>query len=195
MGVNDRNLYRACAADFEGLLSAGRQLGMTIRTADGIRALLERLRNITIQCYPASLGGHPNGLVLRGRDLCLILYERGTSPWHQQGIILHECGHIFYNHRGAEAGTAAALRVLMPDMPRERIEVVLHPAVGEEGHRPRDERQAEAFATVGLVQLSRDQEQPHRHPPHSADAAPPDDPAVAAVVRRLLEDFAGGAQE
>lgn len=193
MGVHDRDLYRACAADFENLLRAGHEHGMTIRTTDDVCTLLERLRSITIERYPASLGGHPNGLVLRGRDLCLILYERDTSPWHQQGIILHECSHIYYNHQGTEAGTAAALRVLMPDMPREQLEVVLHRAGGEEGHRLQDEWQAEAFSTVGLARLSLDQGQPHQHLANATDAVLPDDPAVAAVVRRLLEDFAGGA--
>lgn len=192
MALNDRRLYRACEADFAGLLHAARELAVTPQTATDICALVERLRAITIQCYPASLHGHPSGLLLRGRPLCLILYERETSPWRQQGIILHECGHLFYEHRGHEVGTAAALRVLMPDVSHDRIAVALPLATGNEGHRPQDERQAEAFATVGLACLSRVRVAPQTPDQEAVRAAPPDDPAVAAVVRRLLEDFAEG---
>ena len=192
MALNDRRLYRACEADFAGLLHAARQLAVTPQTATDICALLGRLRAITIQCYPASLHGHPSGLLLRGRPLSLILYERETSPWRQQGIILHECGHLFYDHRGHEIGTAAALRVLVPDVPHDRIAVALPVGTGEEGHRPQDERQADAFATVGLAWLSRVRGAPQPRGQAAERAASPDDPAVAAVVRRLLADFADG---
>lgn len=195
MEMNDRQLYRSCTADFRTLVrAAAASEDVMPRTADDICAVLERWRGIKIHRYPASLGGHPYGLVLRGKDLCIILYERHTSAWHQQGIILHECGHIFYDHRGMEDGTDAALRALMPDVSEEQLGVMLHRTDSAEGHRPEDERQAEAFATVGLVWLSRAQARSSEGAAPPAAPPPPDDPSVAAVVRRLLDDFAGGAE-
>jgi hypothetical protein len=189
MATNDHRLYEACAADYAALVRDAGGEEAAPRTVDDICTLLERRLGIAIRRYPASLGGHPQGVVLRGKDLCLILYERQTSAWHQQAIILHECAHLLYNHGGTESGTAAALRVLIPDVPHEQFAVVLHRAVGAEGHRSEDERQAEAFATVGLARLSRMQGQPLRPVP---TAESPDDPAVGVVIRRLLEDFAAG---
>ncbi len=87
----------------------------------------------------------------------------------------------FYDHQGTEEGTAAALRVLVPDMSGQRG--------CEEGHRPEDERQAETFATVGLEWLSR----AAARPADLAPPPPPTEPEVAAVLRRLLADFAGEA--
>lgn len=190
MGRDDQ-LYRACAADLRSLLRAGPPDGGEPQTADDLCALIERRRGLTIPRYPASLGGHPYGLVLRGKGTCLILYERHTSPWHQQAIILHECGHILYDHRGTEDGTVGALRVLVPDLPLVGPARSLRRAGGGEGHHPEDERQAEVFATVALARLGR---VPTRTGGDAAPTAnqPPDDPAVASVVRRLLEDFAGG---
>lgn len=178
MVMQDRRLYAACAADFAALVRDTGSKGVTPRNVDDICALVGRRLEIVIRRYPASLGGHPHGLVLRGKHLCLLLYERQTSAWHQQGIILHECAHLLYHHGGTEAGTAAALRVLLPD--------VAHEQIAGEGHRPQDERQADAFATTGLAWLSRVQGQQTGPDPRPES---PDDPAVAAVVRRLLEDF------
>lgn len=192
MGRDDQ-LYRACAIDLRSMLRAGLPGGREPRTVDDLCALIERRRGLTIPRYPASLGGHPYGLVLRGRDTCLILYERHTTPWHQQAIILHECGHVLYDHRGMEDGTVGALRVLVPDLPLDGPALSLRRAGGGEGHHPEDERQAEVFATVALARLSR---VPARIAGDVAlaSAVPPDDPAVATVVRRLLEDFAGGGE-
>lgn len=189
MALDDHELYRTCAADFQALLrSADREDGLPL-TAEDVCALLERQQGMTIQCCPASLGGHPYGLVLRGQGLCIILHERHTSAWHQEAIIMHECGHIYYGHQGTEDGTAAALRVLVPDAHDEQLSAIVQHTGGAEGHRPEDERQAETFATVGLAWLSqRAAWQRGRTPPPVA-ASPPDDPAVAAVVRRLMADF------
>lgn len=192
MALKDRRLYHACEKDFIGLLRAARQFGMAPRAADDICALLARLCGITIERYPATLGGHPSGLALRGPELCLILYERETSPWHQQGIILHECGHLFYGHLGTEIGTLGALQVLMPDLSRQQLAVAFPTATEEEGHGVENERQAETFATVGLAWLSRTRIAAKQHSTEAERAALPDDPAVAAVIRRLLEDFAEG---
>lgn len=192
MRRDDRRLYRACQADLRSLIGSGAAEGLSFRSADDICALLARQRGMAIHRYPASLGGHPYGLVVRGKDFCLILYERRTSSWHQQGIILHECAHILYDHRGAEDGTAAALRVLVPDLPIERFSTIHRRTGDEEGHRPDDEDQAEAFATVGLAWLSHASRRGHSTDSVTAEAPPPGDPAVATAVRRLLEDFAGG---
>ena len=194
MNTNDRQLYRTCASDFQALQRAAMPGEGIPSTVDDVCALLERQRGIAIQRYPASLGGHPYGLVLRGRDLCIILYERHTSAWHQQGIVLHECGHIFYDHQGTEDGTAAALRTLVPDVPDEELRAVLHRAGGAEGHSPEDERQAEIFATVGLAWLSRAHTRPREQSAAPGTTSQPDDPAVAGVVRRLMADFAGGVK-
>jgi hypothetical protein len=191
MTAPDRNLYRACEADLRALMRAGTADGVVVRDADDVCALLEHRLGVVIHRYPASLGGHPYGLVLRGRDFCIVLYERHTSAWHQEGIILHECGHIFYDHRGTEDGTTAALRVLIPDLAEGQLETIRRTGDAE-GHRPEDERQAEAFATVGLALLDRMGARRRGVLTPSPTTAPPDDPAVAAAVRRLLDDFAGG---
>lgn len=190
MERDDVRLYHDCTADFHALLRSNPTGGFP-RSADDICNLVERQRGIAIHRYPASLGGHPLGLLLRARGFCLILYERCTTPWHQQGIILHECGHIFYDHQGTEAGTAAALQVLVPDLVAGPADNILQRLGGWEGQRPEDERQAEAFATTGLVWFSRTEPLARDSRPSPLPLVVPDDPAVANVVRRLLADFAG----
>ncbi len=186
-----RRDYRACAADLRALLREAPAAPGPSGAVDGLCAALGRRLGLTIHRHAASLGGNPYGLVLRGGGDCLVLYERQTSPWHQQGIILHELGHLLYGHRGVEAGTAAALRALVPDLPAARLDTLRGRADGAEGHDPGDERLAEAFATVGLAWLARLPTGAHAGSAMPGPAAP-DDPAAARAIRRLLDDFAAG---
>ncbi len=192
MRLGDHQLYHSCEADLRSLIRSGVRDGVIARDADDICTLIERQLGIVIHRYPASLGGHPYGLLLRGQGFCILLYERHTSAWHQAAIKLHELAHILYNHRGTEDGTTAALRVLVPDIPAGQLSTILRRTGEEDGHRPEDERQAEAFSTVGLAWFGDSQAQGRGHAAIPQHAAPPDDPTVAGVVRRLLDDFAGG---
>lgn len=192
MRLDDHQLYRSCEADLRSLIRSGVRDGVIARDADDICMLIERQLGIVIYRYPASLGGHPYGLLLRGQGFCILLYERHTSAWHQAAIKLHELAHILYNHRGTEDGTTTALRVLVPDIPAGQLSTILRRTGEEEGHQPEDERQAEAFSTVGLAWLGSSRERGRGHSSIPMNDVPPDDPTVAAVVRRLLDDFAGG---
>src|SRR5437762_13917944 len=119
--MDDRYLRRACEAAFQALLRpTGRDTGLAL-SAEAVCQLVAMRRGTQIRLYPASLGGHPYGLVLRLPTVDIILYERHTTAWHQQHIILHEAAHILYDHKGGEAGATAALKCLVPDLPNEVI--------------------------------------------------------------------------
>ena len=60
--------------------------------------------------------GLPCGMWIATDTVDYIFHGRGTSPLHQQNIVLHEIGHMLCDHTGRDAGIAAMLSSLDPAM-------------------------------------------------------------------------------
>lgn len=112
-----------------------------------VRLLCERLaqrrgRPIKLVPYPLPVPG-VFGLWLGALGTDFILYQKETTPAHQEHIILHEVGHIISGHRGND-GDADLMSQLFPDLPPD---LVRH-ALRRDGYEPAAEREAEMVATV-----------------------------------------------
>lgn len=79
----------------------------------------------------------------------LICYVVGTSPAHQQHVILHELAHLLCGHEGLSQGERAAL--LFPDLAPRLLER------RRETYTTEDEREAETLASLILERVGRTQ--------------------------------------
>lgn len=104
--------------------------------------------------------GTGSGLWIARHDDDIIVYDRDTSPWHAQHIVLHEIGHMLLGHDRQPSGQAdtfrgTALAALMPSIARDSIRHVL----GRDAYGDDTEREAEAFADAAMLHAT--------HPPRS----------------------------
>ncbi len=84
------------------------------------------------------MGGLP-GLWLETDTADLLYYEERTSPLHQQHIILHELGHILWEHQGLLLGQAVSLG----DLTLAELR-----ALRDERYTAEEEYEAETLATL-----------------------------------------------
>jgi len=102
----------------------------------------QRGRPIHLRAMP--LTGIAYGICLLSHDADHILYERDTSPFHQQHIILHEVGHLICGHRATTTETIVDPAGLFASMDLGRLQAVLRRA----SYSASDEREAELLATL-----------------------------------------------
>jgi hypothetical protein len=95
-----------------------------------------------------------------------ILYERDTSPLHQEHIILHELGHLLCHHTSGVAISPEISRLLLPDIDPDVVNRVLQRTV----YSTHDEREAETIASLLLERANRWQPAPEW--PVPAEALP-----------------------
>ncbi|MFE3071612.1 hypothetical protein [Streptomyces sp. NPDC059247] len=89
-----------------------------------------------------------------------IFYERHTSALHQEHIVLHEFGHMLFEHgpQAEETDDGDALRsTFLPDLDPHMVGRIL----GRTNYSTRQEREAELLASM----LRTGADQPHRHAP------------------------------
>jgi hypothetical protein len=112
-----------------------------------VRLLCQRLaeqrgRAIELIPYPLPVPG-AFGLWIGTADSDYILYQRDTTPAHQEHIILHEIGHIISGH-GNDESDDDLWEQLFPDLSPDMIRRALR----REGYDQAVEREAEMVATV-----------------------------------------------
>lgn len=104
-----------------------------------------RGRRVELHELPASVGG-VCGLAVGLPSVDHVFFAAGTSPRHQQHIIVHELIHLLFGH-GALRGLAippGVLRRLLPDLDPGVIRV----ALARGGYSDPEEREAEAVASL-----------------------------------------------
>ncbi|MGW5116432.1 ImmA/IrrE family metallo-endopeptidase [Streptomyces noursei] len=103
----------------------------------------QRGRPIKLQPWPGAGGsGAPCGLWFATETADYICYEPGTSPLHQEQIILHECAHILCDHRlGIDLSEAGRL---LPDLGSSLI----RRALARTSYTTRQEQEAEMLASL-----------------------------------------------
>ena len=103
-----------------------------------------------------------------------VFFEKNTPRPHQEHIILHEVGHLLWDHPAAEPGASADL---FTDLDPSMVERVLHRA---HRYEVRQEREAETLATVILRRIRMQQGRP-------ADGnAQPDPTGILARITSTL---------
>lgn len=106
------------------------------------RLAQQRNRPIRLLPYPLPAPG-AFGLWIGTTTDDYVLYQRDTTPAHQEHIILHELGHIISGHSSDEDDDDLWEQIL-PDIPPD---IVLR-ALRREGYVAECEREAEMVATV-----------------------------------------------
>ncbi len=85
-----------------------------------------------------------------------IVYERDTTPLHQEQIILHEIGHLLAEHGPTAISDHESLALLMPDLDPEMVRRV----VERRGYSSEEEQEAELLATLVLERAGRTKSSP-----------------------------------
>ncbi|RLU79971.1 hypothetical protein CTZ27_36105 [Streptomyces griseocarneus] len=86
-----------------------------------------------------------------------IFFEQRTSRVHQEHILLHEIGHMLFDHHGTDLGHSEASQGLLPDLSPELVKRLL----GRTSYTNRQEQEAEMLASLLRIRAS-----------HSAARAP-----------------------
>lgn len=112
----------------------------------------------------------PRGLWISAAERDYLIYERNTSPLHQEHIILHELSHLLCGHTGTATLTEEHARLLFPALDPGMVGRVL----GRTGYSTEEEQEAELLASMILRTVQRNRTVP----------AIPDE-ATAENLRRL----------
>ena len=137
------------------------------RLADSIA----RSRGKPIHLMPSAVPNGAAGMWLSARDSDIILYERDTSPLHQEHIQLHELAHIVLGHV-----PVAETTLLFPDIDESVVARVLRRTT----FTTDEERETELLATLILARTRRWRRMPQQ-------AGPSDGAAISRRVAMSLE--------
>lgn len=135
----------------------------------------ERGRNIDVLAVDWTRG-QSTGAWRRYADHDVILYAANTSVVHQDHIILHEVGHMLFEHRGRCVLSSSDAQRLAPSLaPAAFAHMLDRVSVQAE------EAEAETFATMVLTRLVRQERR--RRPRQRVE------PEVDATLTRLAAVF------
>ncbi|MEU9014118.1 hypothetical protein AB0D12_30995 [Streptomyces sp. NPDC048479] len=114
---------------------------------DLLRQRLEAQRGRTLHLHPLPLQAATAGacgLWLATSTDDHIFFEQQTTRSHQEHIVLHEIGHMLFDHHSVGADEFGGLTTLLPDLSPRLIERLL----GRTDYTTREEQEAEMFASV-----------------------------------------------
>lgn len=86
-----------------------------------------------------------------------IFYERRTARVHQEHIVLHEIGHLLFNHRTVALDGEVGWGALLPDLDVRTVQRLL----GRTNYATAQEQEAELFASILGSRINN----PYRQPP------------------------------
>lgn len=139
--MGDRELRRRCERILDELAAPA---GTEVRE---LCALVGERQGKPIHLVAESLPPEsPSGLAVRTRAFDAIIYEKRTTPLHQQHIIGHELGHILCGHATVPVIDAETSRLLLPDLDPALVQAVL----GRTNYTEVEEREAEMIASLIL---------------------------------------------
>ncbi|GAA2721285.1 MULTISPECIES: hypothetical protein [Streptomyces] len=114
---------------------------------DELRRALVRRRGRPLHLHPLPLQAAASGacgLWLATDTDDHIFYEQRTTRAHQEHIVLHEIGHMLFDHRSLRSDDFGGLAALLPDLSPRLIRRLL----GRTDYTTREEQEAEMFASV-----------------------------------------------
>jgi hypothetical protein len=107
-----------------------------------------RGRRIILEAAP--LSGSTYGVCFCSHDTDYIFYERDTSPYHRQHIILHELSHLICGHLSSQAEPLTNVGGLFDSVDLSRLRAVMQRA----SYSAVEEREAEIMATLLAQRVS-----------------------------------------
>jgi hypothetical protein len=110
-----------------------------------------------------------------------IVYERRTSPLHQEHIILHEVGHLLCRHEATPLVGDSAARLLFPHLDPGIVRRVL----GRTHYTAVEEQEAELIASMIL-------ERTHRQPPEPSWSVAPETAGIVSRIEHSLRSPSPG---
>lgn len=152
MRHNDREILRRCRSAV-GRLS----LPSPFSVAElGQRLAQQRRRPLYVHPLPVEAAASGAcGLWLATQADDHIFVEEGTSPPHREHIVLHEIGHMIFDHHPLEpGGDTAVVAPFLPDLDARLVERLLARA----RYSTRQEREAEILASLIQLEAARMQE-------------------------------------
>jgi hypothetical protein len=131
---------------------------------------LERRRGRPILMVAiTAVHGTPCGMWVSTARADYIFHERSTSPLHRQHIIMHEIGHMLFDHR---PGTGPS-ELLLPDLDPELVDRML----GRTAYDCEQELEAETFADLMSLIINA------REP---TSCAPPEQAEIVSRIERTF---------
>ncbi|MFH8337465.1 hypothetical protein [Streptomyces sp. AM6-12] len=104
-----------------------------------------RARPLRLHTLPPEAATHGMcGLWLATDTEDHIFYEHRTAPLHQEHIILHEIGHLLFNHRTTALDDEGGWGALLPDLGIRAVQRLRH----RTNYATREEQEAELFASL-----------------------------------------------
>jgi hypothetical protein len=107
----------------------------------------------------------PGGLWISTEHSDHIVFERATSPLHQEHIILHELSHILCGHTGGSRISGEHAARLFPRLDPGMVRRVL----GRTGYGSAEEQEAEMLASMILRRAEEHRQAPRATDPSDAD--------------------------
>ncbi|MFE7462575.1 hypothetical protein ACFU6R_00530 [Streptomyces sp. NPDC057499] len=86
-----------------------------------------------------------------------IFYERRTTQLHQEHIVLHEIGHLLFNHRTVALDGDVGWGTILPDLDARTVQRLLR----RTNYATDQEQEAELLASILGSRISK----PYRQPP------------------------------
>ncbi|MER7110103.1 hypothetical protein [Streptomyces sp. NPDC000229] len=114
---------------------------------DALCGSLETLRGRPLHLHPLPLHAATAGvcgLWLATSAADHIFFEQQTTRSHQEHIVLHEIGHLLFDHHPVRSDDFGGLGALLSDLSPRLIERLL----GRTDYTTREEQEAEMFASV-----------------------------------------------
>ena len=111
-----------------------------------LRVNLEGHRGRPLLLMPGAAATDCSGMWIGTEAADYIFYAPDTTPVHQRHIVVHEIGHMAFEHQGSRAGGDVLARLLFPDLSPALVRSFLARSV----YSGQDEREAETFASVLL---------------------------------------------
>lgn len=71
-----------------------------------------------IELRPVAIKGRATGWIEETPTGIIIYYQRDTSPFHQERIILHELSHVLLGHLSPSSQDTSLTEKYLPDVPR-----------------------------------------------------------------------------
>lgn len=126
---------------------------------DRFLAILAEKRGKRIQLVPTNLGAdQPCGMLISTTEVDYIACADNVPPLQSQHTVMHEVGHLLFNHGTASSGcgepprvaNADALHLLLPNLSPALVQRIL----GRTVYASAQEREAELFASLVLTRVS-----------------------------------------
>jgi len=108
-------------------------------------------RQRPIHLRPVALPeGSPSGVLVSTAAADYVFYPANTTPLHQEHIVLHEVGHLLWDHAAGHTVGEDTFRRLLPALDLPAVQCIL----GRAGCTGLEEQQAELTATLILGKVA-----------------------------------------